>query len=96
MMLGATQAGLEAYVGAVAAASALPIIVYHRANARFEPETFARLLRTQPNVVGFKDGIGDIALTFVRVMAAGIVLTLLYTGVTLGAASAASSSRTTR
>lgn len=33
------------------------------------------------------DGIGDIALTFVRVMAAGIVLTLLYTGVTLGAAS---------
>jgi 5-dehydro-4-deoxyglucarate dehydratase len=77
-LVGATQAGLEAYVAAVAAsvtsaASALPIIVYHRANARFEPETFARLLRTQPNVVGFKDGIGDIALAQQIVLAARAV-----------------------
>lgn len=72
-LVGATQAGLEAYVGAVAAASALPIIVYHRANARFEPETFARLLRTQPNVVGFKDGIGDVALAQQIVLAARAV-----------------------
>ena len=32
-------------------------------------------------------GYGDIALTFVRVLAAGTALTLLYTGVTMGVAS---------
>lgn len=33
------------------------------------------------------DGFGDIALTLVRVLGAGIALTLLYTGVTMGVAS---------
>jgi len=33
------------------------------------------------------DGIGDIALTLARVLGAGIALTLLYTGVTMGVAS---------
>ncbi|SDG64854.1 5-dehydro-4-deoxyglucarate dehydratase [Microbacterium pygmaeum] len=72
-LVGATQAGLEAYVAAVAAASALPIIVYHRANARFEAETFARILRDRPTVVGFKDGIGDVALAQQIVLAARAV-----------------------
>ena len=33
------------------------------------------------------DGVGDIALTFARVLVAGSVLTLLFTGVTMGVAS---------
>lgn len=72
-LVGATQAGLEAYVGAVAAASGLPIIVYHRATARFEAATFARILEKQPTVVGFKDGIGDVALAQQIVLAAQAV-----------------------
>jgi 5-dehydro-4-deoxyglucarate dehydratase len=72
-LVGATQAGLEAYVAAVAAASALPIIIYHRANARFAPETVARILTDHPRVVGFKDGIGDVALAQQIVLAARAV-----------------------
>lgn len=72
-LVGATQAGLEAYVAAVAAASELPIIVYHRATAKFEAATFARILQTQATVVGFKDGIGDVALAQQIVLAARAV-----------------------
>jgi 5-dehydro-4-deoxyglucarate dehydratase len=38
----------------------LPIIVYHRANAKFTARAMARLA-ANPQVVGFKDGIGDLA-----------------------------------
>lgn len=72
-LVGATQAGLEAYVAAVAGASDLSIIVYHRANARFEADTFARIVATHPTVVGFKDGIGDVALAQQIVLAARAV-----------------------
>lgn len=50
--------GVAAFVEAVADASALPVIVYQRANAQFTPATAARVAR-HPNVVGFKDGLGD-------------------------------------
>jgi 5-dehydro-4-deoxyglucarate dehydratase len=53
------QQGLEAYVRGVAAASDLPIVVYQRGIARYEPDTIARL-RSLPQFVGFKDGLGDI------------------------------------
>jgi hypothetical protein len=33
------------------------------------------------------DGVGDIALTFVRVLATGLVETLLFTGITMGVTS---------
>lgn len=69
-LVGATQEGLVRYVSAVAEASALPIIVYHRATAKFHADTFARLLTEQPTVVGFKDGIGDVALAQEIVLAA--------------------------
>lgn len=58
-LVGGPQAGLVAYVEAVAAASALPVIVYHRGNARFSPASMRRLAEN-PKVVGFKDGVGDI------------------------------------
>ncbi|MFS0734979.1 5-dehydro-4-deoxyglucarate dehydratase [Microbacterium sp. 1P10UB] len=72
-LVGASQEGLMHYVAAVAAASDLPVIVYHRGTARFSAATFARLLRDQPTVVGFKDGIGDVALAQEIVLAAGAV-----------------------
>lgn len=69
-LVGNTQEGLIRYVSAVAEASTLPVIVYHRGNARYTAATFARLLAEQPTVKGFKDGIGDIALAQEIVMAA--------------------------
>lgn len=55
------QSGLLAYVEAVAAASPLPVIPYHRATSRFHPDTVARLFENE-KVVGLKDGVGDLAL----------------------------------
>ncbi|TMR17356.1 5-dehydro-4-deoxyglucarate dehydratase, partial [Nonomuraea zeae] len=55
------QAGLIRYVREVAAAGGLPIIIYQRGTARFTPETVAELAEL-PEVVGFKDGIGDFDL----------------------------------
>lgn len=70
-LVGGTQAGLVAYVEAVAAASDLPVVVYHRANAQFTAESMRRLAEN-PKVVGFKDGAGDVGTTqlIVRAVAA--------------------------
>lgn len=58
-LVGGPQPGLVAYIEAVAAASDLPVIVYHRANAQFTPASMRRLAEN-PKVVGFKDGAGDV------------------------------------
>ncbi len=70
-LVGGTQEGLVAYIETVAAASDLPVIVYHRANAQFTPASMTRLAGN-PKVVGFKDGAGDIgaAQLIVRAVAA--------------------------
>jgi 5-dehydro-4-deoxyglucarate dehydratase len=60
-LVGGPQAGLVAYVEAVAAASELPVVIYHRANAQFSVDAVRRLARN-PKVVGFKDGVGDVGL----------------------------------
>src|SRR5688500_17696274 len=54
-------AGLVRFVAEVSGATELPIIVYQRNNARFTPETAVEVASI-PNVVGFKDGIGDLDL----------------------------------
>lgn len=54
-------AGLRDYVLAVADASPVPIVVYHRASARFTPALVAELAGHE-RIVGFKDGTGDIGL----------------------------------
>ena len=36
------------------------VIVYNRGAARFAPETVAKLVDTCPNLIGYKDGVGDI------------------------------------
>ncbi|SFI47376.1 MULTISPECIES: 5-dehydro-4-deoxyglucarate dehydratase [Microbacterium] len=58
-LVGGPQAGLVAYVEAVAAASDLPVVVYHRGNAQFTPASMRRLAEN-PKVIGFKDGVGDV------------------------------------
>ncbi|WP_243076460.1 5-dehydro-4-deoxyglucarate dehydratase [Microbacterium sp. SS28] len=58
-LVGGPQPGLAAYVEAIAAASPLPVVVYHRGNAQYSVETVRRLA-ANPKIVGFKDGVGDI------------------------------------
>jgi 5-dehydro-4-deoxyglucarate dehydratase len=56
----ATQEGLHAHVRAVCEATELGVIVYSRANAIYTDTTVARLAEDCPNLIGFKDGVGDI------------------------------------
>ncbi|MFJ9727398.1 5-dehydro-4-deoxyglucarate dehydratase [Streptomyces sp. NPDC101209] len=57
----AGQEGLLRHYREVAAATALPVIVYQRDNAVFTPATVVELARTD-GIVGFKDGLGDLDL----------------------------------
>lgn len=68
-LVSGTTDGLVAWVEAVAAASDLPVIVYHRGSARYTPDAITRLA-ANPKVVGFKDGTGDIGLAQQIVLAA--------------------------
>ena len=53
------QAGLVAYVKEVAGATDLPVIVYNRNNARFTDASAIAVSKID-NVIGFKDGTGDL------------------------------------
>jgi 5-dehydro-4-deoxyglucarate dehydratase len=53
------QAGLVAYTRAVTDATGLPVIVYNRNNARYTEASAMEVARID-NVVGFKDGAGDL------------------------------------
>ncbi|GAA1271783.1 putative 5-dehydro-4-deoxyglucarate dehydratase 1 [Planotetraspora silvatica] len=57
----AGQDGLRRHYEALADGSRLPIILYQRDNAVFEPETVAELAR-HPGIIGLKDGHGDLDL----------------------------------
>ncbi|HEY4355197.1 MAG TPA: 5-dehydro-4-deoxyglucarate dehydratase [Acidobacteriaceae bacterium] len=54
--------GLSAHVEAVCAATKLGVIFYNRDNAVLDDVAIARLCERCPNLVGFKDGLGDIEL----------------------------------
>lgn len=56
----ATQAGLIAHVTGVCRATDLGVIVYSRANAVLDDVTVAELADRNPNLIGLKDGVGDI------------------------------------
>ncbi|UVO55969.1 5-dehydro-4-deoxyglucarate dehydratase [Sphingomonas sp. SUN039] len=56
------QEGLAAHVEAVCKSTDLGVIVYNRDNAVLNEDTLARLCDRNPNLVGFKDGVGDIEL----------------------------------
>ncbi|WP_167132707.1 5-dehydro-4-deoxyglucarate dehydratase [Paramicrobacterium chengjingii] len=53
--------GTLAYVGAVIAASDLPVIVYHRGSATLTRDAVQRLVDNE-RVIGLKDGVGDVGL----------------------------------
>lgn len=55
-----TQEGLRAHVSAVLEATRLGVIVYNRANAIYSAETIEYLAERHANLIGFKDGIGDV------------------------------------
>ena len=61
-LVGSEQVGLAAHVEAVCRATALGVIVYNRANAQLNETTLAGLCERNPNLVGFKDGVGDVEL----------------------------------
>ncbi|GAA1164706.1 5-dehydro-4-deoxyglucarate dehydratase [Streptomyces hebeiensis] len=57
----AGQEGLSRHYAALAAATTLDVIVYQRDNVVFTPETVVELARVE-NIVGLKDGGGDLEL----------------------------------
>jgi 5-dehydro-4-deoxyglucarate dehydratase len=58
----ASQEGLSAHIQAVCASVKFGVIVYNRGACRLQAATLAQLVERCPNLIGFKDGIGDIEL----------------------------------
>lgn len=67
-LVNAPARGIVEYVRAVAEATPLPVIVYQRGQVRFSAETAVEVAGL-PNVVGFKDGLGDMELMHQIVLA---------------------------
>jgi 5-dehydro-4-deoxyglucarate dehydratase len=61
-LVNSEQEGLAAHVDAVCASTKLGVIVYNRDNAILNEDSIAKLCDHCPNLVGYKDGIGDIEL----------------------------------
>lgn len=61
-LVGSKQEGLAAHIEAVCRATRLGVIVYNRDNAVVDADTLARLCERNPNLVGYKDGVGDLEL----------------------------------
>jgi 5-dehydro-4-deoxyglucarate dehydratase len=61
-LVNSSPEGLAAHVDAVCRATGLGVIVYNRDNAILDADTLAGLCDRNPNLVGFKDGVGDIEL----------------------------------
>lgn len=58
----ASQEGLISHVEQVCHSVQFGVIVYNRAISKFTPESLAILAERCPNLIGFKDGIGNIEL----------------------------------
>lgn len=56
----ASQAGLIAHVQAVCRSVKFGVVVYNRGGCRLTPASLQVLADTCPNLIGFKDGVGDI------------------------------------
>jgi len=61
-LVNGSQEGLAAHISAVCSAVSIGVIVYNRDNAIVDDVTLARLCERHPNLVGFKDGVGDVEL----------------------------------
>lgn len=55
-----SQAGLRAHIAAVCKSTKLGVIVYNRANCKVSAETLLAVADECPNLIGFKDGVGEI------------------------------------
>jgi len=58
----ASQDGLIAHVEAVCKSVNIGVIVYNRAQCRLSADSLEKLADRCPNLIGFKDGLGDIEL----------------------------------
>ena len=58
----ASQDGLVRHVEEVCKSVKIGVVVYNRANCRLNPDSLAKLADRCPNLIGFKDGNGDIEL----------------------------------
>ena len=56
----ASQDGLAAHAEAICKSVNIGVIIYNRGAARYAPDTLVRLAERCPNLVGYKDGVGDI------------------------------------
>jgi 4-hydroxy-tetrahydrodipicolinate synthase len=68
------QAGIEAHFRAIAAATALPVMLYDvplRTGRRIAHDVLVRLFREVPNIVAFKDATGDPAAAAALLAEAG-------------------------
>jgi 5-dehydro-4-deoxyglucarate dehydratase len=61
-LVNSEAAGLAAHAEAVCGATNLGVIFYNRDNAIIDDVTLERLCDRCPNLIGFKDGVGDIEL----------------------------------
>ncbi len=61
-LLASEQEGLFRHIKAVCDAVDIGVIVYNRDNGIAQPDTLLRLADACPNLIGFKDGHGDIEL----------------------------------
>src|ERR1700742_1774368 len=61
-LVNSESSGLVAHVEAVCASTTLGVIFYNRDNAILNESAIERLCERCPNLVGFKDGVGDIEL----------------------------------
>jgi 5-dehydro-4-deoxyglucarate dehydratase len=58
----AGQEGLAAHVEAVCRSVKFGVIIYNRGACRLQADTLVKLAERCPNLIGFKDGIGEIEL----------------------------------
>ena len=77
-LIDAPQEGLYRHVKRVCQSVDIGVMVYNRDNAVLLPDTLARLCDECPNLIGFKDGTGDIGL--VRQVTAKMGDRLTYLG----------------
>ena len=77
-LMDASQEGLYQHIKAVCNSIRIGVMVYNRDNSILQADTLARLCDACPNLVGFKDGSGDIGL--VREVTAKLGDRLTYLG----------------
>ncbi|UEM24611.1 5-dehydro-4-deoxyglucarate dehydratase (plasmid) [Skermanella mucosa] len=77
-LIGAPQEGIHRHVKAVCRSTGLGVILYNRDNSVVKADTLARLADECPNLIGFKDGTGQIDT--VRAITAKLGDRLCYIG----------------